>query len=108
MSMSSNQALTVEQIIIDTIHLGRTQTIRALKRAGYHDMNLAKLKARCDAMRRDGVALSTAVSRPWTAVEDAILLANPNPHAAHAALVMAGFDRTAKAVAQRKRDKEKA
>ena len=96
---------TVEQIIIDTIHLGRTQTIRALKRAGYHDMNLSKLKARCDAMRRDGVTLPTAVSRPWTAVEDAILLANPNPHAAHAALVMAGFDRTAKAVAQRKRDK---
>lgn len=99
---------TVEQIIADTIHLGRTQTIRALKRAGYHDMNLSKLKARCDAMRRDGVTLSTAVSRPWTAVEDAILLANPSPHAAHAALVMAGFDRTAKAVAQRRRDKEKA
>ena len=99
---------TVEQIIMDTIHLGRTQTIRALKRAGYHDMNQSKLKARCDGMRRDGVTLPTAVSRPWTAVEDAILLANPNPHAAHAALVMAGFNRTAKAVAQRKRDKEKA
>ena len=99
---------TVEQVIIDTIHLGRTQTIRALKRAGYHDMNQSKLKARCDGMRRDGVTLPTAVSRPWTAVEDAILLANPNPHAAHAALVMAGFNRTAKAVAQRKRDKEKA
>ena len=99
---------TVEQIIIDTIHLGRTQTIRALKRAGYRDMNQSKLKARCDGMRRDGVTLPTAVSRPWSAEEDQILNQCSNPRDALANLIQAGFERTFKAVAQRMRDKEKA
>ena len=101
---------TVEQqneIIKNNIHPGRTSVQRALRRAGF-EVSLSALKMRCDTLRNAGQLTGTATKRPWSAEEDAILLANPNPHAAHAALVMAGFERTFKAVAQRMRNKEKA